>query len=54
MDKEEEKVFSVWIGRNEHIVSFEKIEGYEEVVFLNNEEKIQFVVQKGFAGFRIQ
>ena len=54
MDKDEEKAFSVWIGPNDRIVSFEKVEDYEEVVFLNNEEKIQFVVQKGFDGFRIQ
>ena len=54
MDKDEEKAFMVWIDRNDRIVSFEIVEGYEEVEFPDNEEKLQFVVNKGFDGFRIQ
>lgn len=54
MDNEEEKTFSVWINWNDRIVSFEEVVGLEKVDFLDNEIKLQFVVEKGFDGFRIQ
>ena len=54
MDKDEESVFFVWINRKDCIVSFEEVAGYEKLAFSNHEEKLQYVVQKGSAGFRIQ
>ena len=54
VDNEEEKTFSVWINWNDRIVSFEEVVGFKKVDFLDNEIKLQFVVEKGFDGFRIQ
>ena len=54
MEQEEEQLFSVWIDRNQQIVSFESVEGYEVLFFESNEEKIHYVVALGKSGFRIQ
>lgn len=54
MNKDEESVFFVWINRKDSIVSFEEVAGYEKLAFSNHEEKMQFVIQKGSAGYRIR
>ncbi len=54
MELEVEQCFSVWIDRNARIVSFQKVEGFEELTFQTNEEKLAFVVKMGSAGYGIQ
>lgn len=46
----------LWISRKEHIISFHKVEGddYEQLVFANQNEKLEFVFQTWSSGFRIQ
>ena len=49
-------VHTLWISQNEHIVSFHEVESddYEQLVFTNQNEKMEFVFQKCSTGFRIQ
>ena len=51
-----QEVHTLWISQNEHIVSFHEEEGddYEQLVFTNQNEKMDFVFQKSSNGFRIQ
>ena len=51
-----QEVYKLWISQNEHIVSFHEEEGedYEQLVFTNQNEKMDFVFQKSSNGFSIQ
>lgn len=51
-----QEVHTLWINQNEHIVSFHEVEGddYEQLIFANQNEKMEFVFQKCSSGFRIQ
>ena len=51
-----QEVYKLWISQNEHIVSFHEVENadYEQLVFTNQNEKMEFVFQKCSSGFRIQ
>ena len=51
-----QEVYKLWISQNEHNVSFHEEEGddYEQLVFTNQNEKMDFVFQKSSNGFRIQ
>ena len=51
-----QEVHTLWISQKEHIVSFHEVEGddYEQLVFANQNEKLEFVFQKWSSGFRIQ
>jgi len=51
-----QEVHTLWISQNEHIVSFHEVENadYEQLVFTNQNEKMEFVFQKCSSGFRIQ
>lgn len=44
----------IWISQVDHIVSFHEEIGYERLEFSSNEEKMEYVFQKGSNGFRIQ
>ena len=45
---------AVWINWKEHILSFHEEAGYERLEFASNEEKMEYVFQKTYIGFRIQ
>ena len=51
-----QEVHTLWINQNEHIVSFHEVEGddYEQLVFTNQNEKMEFVFRMCSSGFRIQ
>ena len=51
-----QEVHTLWINQTEHIVSFHEVESddYEQLVFANQNEKMEFVFQKSSSGFRIQ
>lgn len=42
-----QEVHTLWISQNEHIVSFHEVESddYEQLVFTNQNEKMEFVFQ---------
>ena len=44
----------LWIDRTNRIISFKKAEGFEEMVFPTQEEKITYAFRKGTSGYRIQ
>lgn len=54
MELEEELSFSVWIDWDSKIISFQKVDGFDELTFQSNEEKLAFVVKKGSDGYGIQ
>lgn len=45
---------TVWIDWTDHIVSFHEEDGYERLEFSSDEEKMNYVLQKSSAGFRVQ
>lgn len=42
----EEQHFSVWVDWDARIVSFQKVDGFDELTFRSNEEKLSFVVKR--------
>jgi len=44
----------LWIDRNNQIISFQKAEDFERMVFPTRDEKIAFAFEKGSSGYRIQ
>jgi len=44
----------LWIDWTDHIVSFHQEDGYERLEFSSDEEKMNYVLQKSSAGFRVQ
>lgn len=48
--------YMIWISWSEHIVSFHEVanDDYEALVFLDQNEKMEFVFEKCSSGFRIQ
>lgn len=44
----------LWIDRREQIISFHEEAGYEKLEFPSVEEKMEYVIDKGANGFRIQ
>lgn len=53
-DTEEQEIHTVWMDWEKRIISFSMAEGFEEIQFPTREEKLQFAVSKGNAGFGIQ
>lgn len=51
-----QEVHALWVSQNEHIVSFHKVEGadYQQLLFTNQNDKMEFVFRKCSCGFRIQ
>lgn len=45
---------ALWIDRREQIISFHEEAGYERLEFPSVEEKMEYVIDKGANGFRIQ
>lgn len=54
MELEVDQSFSVWIDWDAKIISFQKVDGFDELTFRSNEEKLSFVVKKGLDGYGIQ
>ena len=52
--QEEERVYLVWIDHTEKIVSFKSAEGFEQMDFSSQEERLSFAFEKCSSGYRIQ
>ena len=52
--REEEQAYPIWIDRTEKIVSFKHAEGFEQLQFSSQEEKLAFAIEKCSSGYRIQ
>lgn len=55
MEEEEDKrAYSIWVDWEIRVISFQKVEGFEELQYPTHEEMFQFAIQKGNEGFGIQ
>ena len=52
--REEETAYPIWIDRTDKIMSFRYVEGYEQLHFSSQEEKLAFAVEKCSSGYRVQ
>lgn len=52
--REEELAYPIWIDHTEKIVSFKRAEGFEQLQFSSQEEKLAFAIEKCSSGYRIQ
>ena len=48
------KKYLLWMTRTLRIISFKEVKGFEVLRFNNQEEKMAYVIEKGFNGYRIQ
>lgn len=53
-ERDEEKVFAIWVNWDRRVISFSEENRFEELRFPTHEEKFQFVIKQGNEGFRIQ
>ena len=53
-EREEEKVFSIWVDWENRVISFSEENGFEELKFRTHDEKFKFSIEKGNEGFGIQ
>ena len=53
-EREEEAVFSIWVDRENLVISFSEETGFEELRFPSHEEKFKFAIDRGNEGFGIQ
>ena len=53
-EREEEKVFSIWVDWENRVISFSEENGFEELRFPTHEEKFKFAIDRGNEGFGIQ
>lgn len=51
---EEDRGYPIWIDHIEKIVSFKRAEGFEQINFSSQEEKLAFAIEKCASGYRIQ
>ena len=52
--QEEEQAYPIWIDHAEKIMSFKSAEGFEQLQFSSQEEKLAFAMEKCSSGYRIQ
>lgn len=54
--REEELAYPIWIDHKDKIVSFKSVEGegFEQLHFSSQEEKLAFAIEKCSSGYRIQ
>ena len=52
--REEELAYLIWIDHKGKIVSFKSAEGFEQLQFSSQEEKLAFAIEKCSSGYRIQ
>ena len=48
--REQEQAYPIWIDHTEKIVSFKSVEGYEQLCFSSQEEKLAFAIEKCSSG----
>ena len=53
-EREEQKLFSIWVNREQRVISFAQENGFEELTFPTHEEKFKFAIDCGNEGFGIQ
>ena len=53
-DREDLKLFSIWVNWDKRVISFHKVVGFEELQFPTYEDKFKFVTERGYEGFGIQ
>ena len=52
--EEEEEMYSIWVNWEKRIISFEKVEGFQELQYKTHDEMFRFAIEKGNEGFGIQ
>jgi len=52
--REKETLYPLWIDHKEKIVSFKNAEGFSQMTFSSQEEKLAFAFEKCSSGYRIQ
>lgn len=51
--QEDQVEFAAWVNKEERIVTFQHLEGYEKVTFQSNDDKLIYVYHLCEAGYRI-
>jgi len=54
MEEKEKMKFSIWVNWEYRIISFQQVDGFEQLQFPTHEEMFRFAVEKGNEGFGIQ
>ena len=55
MSKEEdEEMYSIWVNWEKRTISFEKVEGFQELQYKTHDEMFRFAIERGNEGFGIQ
>ena len=52
--EEEEEMYSIWVNWEKRIISFEKVEGFQELRYKTHDEMFRFAIDRGNEGFGIQ
>ena len=52
--REEEQTYLIWINHADKILSFKQVEGFEQLHFSSQEEKLEFAIEKSASGYRNQ
>lgn len=52
--REEEQTYLIWINHTDKILSFKRSEGFEQLHFSSQVEKLEFAIEKSSSGYRIQ
>lgn len=52
-DRRKKQYYSIWVNWENRVISFHKVEGFEERRFPTHKEMFQFAVEKGFGGFAV-
>lgn len=53
-DLDTNKFYPLWIDVHQKIISFKSNEEFEMILFCSEESKMNFVIEQGFLGYRIQ
>lgn len=51
--QEDQVEFAAWVNKEERIVTFQHLKGYEKVTFQSNDDKLIYVYHLCEAGYRI-
>ena len=51
--QEDQAEFAAWVNKEERIVTFHPLEGYEIVTFQSNEDKLIYVYHLCESGYRV-
>ena len=53
-ERENGKPVSIWIDKDNLIISFKKVEGFEERIFPDHDKMMETVFHMGSSGYRFQ